>query len=198
MGIEAGLLKELREKTRTEHTRIESVLRLTHPMSAARYAGVMAGFHEFLWRWEPRVAAALPAHLRDWSAKRKRSGFAADDLRQLGGPHTPHLAHAAERAVRSIPMADVAGALGSMYVIEGSALGGQVITPLLKQHLGLTPSHGARYFHGHGPATAAMWREFREVIAHELGADDAAARSACHSAQRTFAALCEVFDGLPA
>jgi heme oxygenase len=197
LGIEAGLLKELREQTRTEHTRIESVLQLTRPMSVARYASVMAGFHEFLQRWEPRVASALPAHLRDWSAKRKRSGFAADDLRQLGVPHTPHLAHAAERAVRSIPMNDAAGALGSMYVIEGSALGGQVITPMLKQHLGLTPATGAGYFHGHGPATAAMWRDFREVIARELGDDDAAARSACHSARRTFAALCEVFEGLP-
>lgn len=198
MGIEAGLLKELREKTRTEHARIESVLQLTRPMSAARYASVMAGFHEFLCRWEPRVASALPAHLRDWSAKRKRSGLAADDLRQLGVPHTPHLAHAAEQAVRSIPMNDAAGALGSMYVIEGSALGGQVITPMLKQHLGLTPATGASYFHGHGPATAAMWRDFREVIARELGDDEAAARSACHSARRTFAALCEVFEGLPA
>lgn len=174
------------------------MLRLTHPMSAARYASVMTGFHEFLRRWEPLLAAALPPHLRDWSGKRKRSGFAAADLQHLDAPHTPQLAHVAERAVRSIPMADTAGALGSMYVIEGSALGGQVITPMLKQHLGLTPAGGASYFHGHGPATGAMWRDFREVITHELGHDETTARSACHSAQRTFAALCDVFEGLPA
>jgi heme oxygenase len=198
LPADAWLLNELRDKTRTEHTRIESVLRLAHPMSAARYASVMTGFHEFLRRWEPRLAAALPAHLRDWSAKRKRCGFAADDLRHLDAPHTPHLAHAAERAVHSIPMADVAGALGSMYVIEGSALGGQVITPMLRQHLGLTPARGASYFHGHGAATGAMWRDFREVITRELGHDDTAARSACHSAQRTFVALCEVFEGVTA
>lgn len=198
MPADAWLLNELREKTRTEHARIESVLRLTQPMSAARYAGVMTGFHEFLRRWEPRLAAALPAHLRDWSAKRKRSGFAADDLRHLDAPHTPQLAEAAERAVRSIPMADAACALGSMYVIEGSALGGQVITPMLKQHLGLTPASGASYFHGHGPATGAMWRDFREIITHELGSDAASARKACHSAQRTFAALCDVFEVLRA
>ncbi|MBL0729949.1 biliverdin-producing heme oxygenase [Piscinibacter sp. HJYY11] len=191
-------MNELRDKTRTEHTRIESVLRLTQPMSVARYAGVMTGFHEFLRRWEPRLASTLPSRLHDWSARRKRSGFAADDLRHLHAPHAPQLAEAAERAVRSIPMGDTAAALGSMYVIEGSALGGQVIAPMLKAHLGLTPAGGASYFHGHGPATGAMWRDFREVITRELGHDEAAARTACHSARHTFSALCDVFEGLPA
>lgn len=198
MPADAWLLNELREKTRTEHTRIESVLRLAQPMSAARYASVMNGFHEFLCRWEPRLATALPTHLRDWSAKRRRSGLAADDLRQLGARPCPRLADAADHAVRHIPMADAAGALGSMYVIEGSALGGQVIAPMLKASLGLTPATGASYFHGHGPATGAMWRDFREVITRELGHDEASARSACLSALRTFAALCEVFERVSA
>ncbi len=196
LPADSWLLNELRDKTRSDHTRIESVLRLTQPMSGARYASVMTGFHEFLRRWEPRLADALPPHLRDWSAKRRRSPFAAADVRHLGAPNAARVADAAERAVRSIPMADTAAALGSMYVIEGSALGGQVIAPMLRQHLGLTPTTGASYFHGHGPATGAMWRDFRDVITRELGHDDTAARSACSSAQRTFAALCDVFEEL--
>jgi heme oxygenase len=196
LGADAWLLSELRDKTRAEHARIEQVLRLAHPMSEARYAGIVSGFHEFLRRWEPRLLVALPPHLRDWAARRKRSPFAADDLRHLRGTPDPQGALVAERAVRSLPMADAAATLGSMYVIEGSALGGQVITPLLKKHLGLTPLAGASYFHGHGPATGAMWRDFREVIAREIGDDTHAACAASQEAQRTFAALCEMFEAL--
>lgn len=198
MPADTWLLNELRDKTRDEHARIESVLRLTHPMSSERYAAILNGFHEFLRRWEPRLAEALPAHLRDWSTRRRRSVFAADDLRHLGRAPDAQSATTAEHAVRSIPMGDAAEALGSMYVIEGSALGGQVITPMLQQHLGLTPATGAAYFHGHGAATGSLWREFREVITRELGHDDASARRACGSAQRTFGALCDVFEALPA
>lgn len=199
MLADAWVLNELRDKTRTEHARIESVLRLTHPsLSLARYVGILTGFHEFLRRWEPRLTAALPGHLRSWSAKRRRSVFVADDLQRLGLAPDLHFSAAAERAVQSLPLADTASALGSMYVIEGSALGGQVLTPMLKERLGLTPANGARYFHGHGPATGAMWRDFRETLTRELGDDQTAARLASLSAQRTFAALCDVFDGLPA
>lgn len=198
MPADAWLLTELRDKTRAEHARIESVLQLAPPLSRERYVGIVGGFHEFLRHWEPRVTSALPAHLRDWGAQRARGTFTAEDLRRLHASSTPHQAETARRAVNGIPIHDVASALGSMYVIEGSALGGQVIAPMLKQHLGLDAETGAAYFHGHGPSTGAMWREFREVIAEELGHEEAAARLACRSAQRTFDALCEIFDVLPA
>ncbi len=198
MRADTTLLTELRAGTRTEHDRIESVLRLTQPMSRARYAAIVAGFHEFLSRWEPRLEAALPPHLRAWSLARRRSRFAAEDLRHVGATPPVPMAAAAERAVQALPLGTPAAAFGSMYVIEGSALGGQVIAPMLAEHLGLGPESGARYFHGHGAATGAMWREFREVLTRELDADPTSTETACESARRTFAALCDVFEELPA
>ena len=64
---------------------------------------------------------------------------------------------------------DLAAVLGSLYVIEGSALGGRVIAPQLKRTLGLTQGAGASYFHGFGGETAAMWSNFRVLAALEIG-----------------------------
>lgn len=192
------LLTELRAHTRAEHAHIESVLRLTDPMSLRRYAAIVAGLHEFLSRWEPRLAQALPEHLRGWCEARRRRDFTADDLRHLDTTASDATREAAREAVEALPLGDAASAFGSMYVIEGSALGGQVITPLLRDHLGLRPTQGASYFHGHGPSTGAMWQEFRGVITRELEATDAVVRQACGSARATFTALASVFKGLPA
>lgn len=198
MPTDPGLLAALRHRTRDEHDRIESLLRLTDPMDLPRYAGIVSGFHAFLSRWEPRVAQALPVHLHDWGRARGRSALAAADMLDMSATAPDTLAQAAEHAVDEVPLHDAASAFGSMYVIEGSALGGQVIAPMLERHLGLTPEHGARYFHGHGARTGAMWREFREVITREIGEGEAAIDAACLSARRTFAALRHVFEVLPA
>ncbi|MET0334678.1 MAG: biliverdin-producing heme oxygenase [Rhizobacter sp.] len=205
LSPDARLLKELRARTRAEHSEIEDLLQLTQPMSLERYAAIVRGFDAFLSRWEPQLAAALPAHLRDWSRQRTRAALAARDLEHVAGdmPQADRATDsaadsAAERALADLPLTDTASALGSMYVIEGSALGGQVITPMLQQHLGLTPEAGASYFHGHGARTGAMWRDFREVITRELGDTETAIDAACTSARRTFTALCSVFKALPA
>lgn len=48
---------------------------------------------------------------------------------------------------------------GVMYVIEGSALGGQVVSRHLREHLGIMPDAGGAFFFGAGPATFANWRQ---------------------------------------
>lgn len=188
-----GVLPELRAATRIHHDRIEQLLALDGPMPLARYATVMVGFERFLVRWEPEVREALPVRLHGWLAERQRSGFVAQDLALLA----PHLPALPERAVpRCLPVPTLAAAFGSLYVIEGSALGGQVITPRLKRDLGLEPGRGASYFHGFGERTGGMWREFRLRAAAEIGDSAAQRREACRAAAQTFDALIATFEPL--
>jgi len=49
---------------------------------------------------------------------------------------------------------------GTLYVVEGSTLGGQIISRLLNTHMGLTQDTGAAFFHGYGARTSAMWQSF--------------------------------------
>lgn len=196
-------LAELRLTTRAEHDRIESILRLTEPMTMARYATILCGFDTFLRVWEPRIHAALPLRLQSWFRARRRGGFASADvewLRAVAGIAPVPLSAATAAA---LPLGDMAEILGSLYVIEGSALGGRVITPHLKSTLGLGQGRGASYFHGFGGETGVMWSNFRVLASLEIGESSRATVKACQSAKRTFAALIDVFaplafDMLPA
>ena len=74
-----------------------------------------------------------------------------------------------------------AKALGYLYVMEGSTLGGQFISRHLKKHLGLDAENGAAYFNGYGSQTSARWKEFCEALivsAASLNQDDAIVESA--------------------
>jgi heme oxygenase (biliverdin-IX-beta and delta-forming) len=53
---------------------------------------------------------------------------------------------------------------GCLYVLEGSALGGQVISKRVKQALGLGPATGGAYFHGLGRQTASHWLDFLTAL----------------------------------
>ena len=189
-------LTELRLTTRVEHERIESLLRLEQAMPLERYAAILAGFDAFLRTWEPRIQSALPERLQHWYRARRRGGLASADLDWLrdvaGIVPAPVNAVAAAR----LPLRDLAELLGSLYVIEGSALGGQTLAPRLKTTLGLGLGHGASYFHGFGGETATMWRDFRVLASLEIGESSKATVRACKSAKRTFGALIELFEPL--
>ena len=192
-------LAELRASTRDEHDRIERVLRLTDPMPLARYAAVMAGFDAFLTAWEPRIRKALPARLHDWFDARRRSAFAKADVEWLRGSAALEPPRWAAPAVLALTLDGLVDALGSLYVIEGSALGGRVIAPQLKRDMGLERGAGATYFHGFGADSGAMWQAFRTLAAAEIGESPATIAQACTSARRTFEALIETFaclDGM--
>jgi heme oxygenase len=191
----AGVLAQLRASTRAEHERIEQLLRLTEPMDLARYARVIAGFDEFLAAWEPRLQAALPERLQPWFGQRLRRPLARADRDWLHAVAAlpPSRAAVAASVVASLPLDDLAQGFGSMYVIEGSSLGGRVIAPHLQATLGLEAGRGASYFHGFGVDAAPMWSDFRAVAALEIGDAAPAVARACTSARRTFEALIETF-----
>lgn len=184
-ALPAGPLPALRAATREHHERIDRLLDLRRMRDREHYARVLQVFDAFLAAWEPAVAAALPAGRREWLRVRSRRAFLQSDLRALDAcplheaPPVPVLCTAA-------------AAWGSLYVMEGSALGGQVITRN-PADAGWRPAGGAAYFHGWGEATAGMWREFRSLLEAELG-DPRALGEACDAARATFDTLTHLLE----
>jgi heme oxygenase len=186
-GESAGalLLAELRRATAAGHRAIETRLRLAQPMDRPRYHRVLQGFDSFLQTWEPRIDEALPPRLRPWLREGSRTAELTRDLRVLG-------VQRGEPAELALELASPGAALGSLYVMEGSALGAQVIAPRLAEHLGLHAHNGAAYFGAGGATAGRRWRQFRDLLDAEA-AGPPQAGAACAAAVATFDALLAVF-----
>ena len=63
-----------------------------------------------------------------------------------------------------MPLPRPEAVLGSMYVIEGSTLGGAVIAQAVERNLGLSAGTGCAYFRSYGRETARMWKSFGAVL----------------------------------
>jgi heme oxygenase len=180
----AGPLAVLRAATRKHHDRIDRLMDLRRMHDRGHYTRVLQVFDAFLAGWEPAVAAALPARFQGWLRLRSRRPLLQRDLQVLGITAVP---------AAVLPAFDSdAAAWGSLYVLEGSALGGAVITRVLAS-AGLHAGTGAAYFHGWGDAVGTMWREARELLVTELAAP-AAVQQACDAACLTFDTLSHLLE----
>ena len=184
---EGDVLRILRTGTAAEHRSVERTLDLLDPeLDRERLTVVLTRMHGF-WRaaeaalddWADRFPA--DAESVSWSLRR-RAGLFAADLGALGA--TP-----AEAGPALPPVADTDDALGRLFVLEGSTLGGIVID----RHLDHLPSLSGvrlRAFTPYGPDTGAMWRAFRRVI-RERVAHGGDADAMLTAATGTFRALAE-------
>ncbi|CAA9440161.1 MAG: bacteriophytochrome heme oxygenase BphO [uncultured Phycisphaerae bacterium] len=188
------LLMRLRRETADLHAAVERRLDVMDPrLSAGRYVGTLATFYGFHAAWEAAVRSAagparldLPAVLDLMSSRWREPSLRADLAHFAVDPD-------AVEPCDDLPPVDRPGRLlGSLYVMEGSTLGGQVVARHLGRALGLADGVGYAYFRGHGDQTGRRWREFAARLA-ELAAglpeDDVVA-----GARDTFAALGRWFD----
>jgi Heme oxygenase len=93
--------------------------------------------------------------------ERKKADHIKKDLEHISLPLTT--AH--ERPLTGkMPNMSQAFALGVMYVIEGSTLGGRVILKNIQPSLQLSEENGASYFAGYKANTGIYWKNFLEAL----------------------------------
>jgi heme oxygenase len=182
---DGDVLRRLRSDTAAEHAAVEQALDLLDAdLTTVRLASALSRLHGFWQSAEAGLdawAAAEPAAAEGvhWADRRRAHLFAAD-LAALGARP------AAERPeLPAVP--DTETALGRLYVLEGSTLGGVFIA----RHLaGLPQLAGTslRAFSPYGERTGAMWHRFRSATRAHVAAGGDAARLV-RAAQQTFTAL---------
>lgn len=168
----------IRERTRGLHAQLEagvSLERLTVSRAAyytmlERYLRVYRPLERLMTQQPPDILALLR-----W-AERPRLARIEKDLAALGGT--------AEQ-IGSVPewtnlpaLDDKDKVLGALYVIEGSALGGQFLFREIYSKLGLDQNFGAAFFFGDGERTSAVWRWFVSVLRDEVRSPERAGEAA--------------------
>ncbi len=173
------LLDRLRTDTRDAHAALEDALALMRPpLRRERFVQVLQGFLAFHRAWSPRMAVLVGDP--ELVTSRAKTALIERDLQALGVAERPALLlDLGFLATRS-------AAWGSFYVLEGSTLGGQVISKALRR-TAWAPPEGLAYFNPYGRRTGEMWAGFRAAL--EAAAPTLDPDLACEGARATFATL---------
>lgn len=185
------ILVKLKEATREQHDALENVVDVMNRMFTQEdYKELLSKFYRFYSAIEPTLPAdELREHGFDVEERRKLP-LLERDLDTLG---ILEEARESNDVPADVPKLDTAAkAFGSIYVMEGATLGGQVITRHLAQHLGLTPEAGGAFFNSYGKEVGPMWKKFGAIItafAENCDSDD----EIVEAAKQTFDSFRGVF-----
>lgn len=152
-------LPRLKRETWPQHVTIERQIDLKRVCgSRTAYAGHLARLYGFYQPLEAALWDAEAVRKAGLGNERSKTPLLLRDLRTLG------VDMRVLPLCRALPPHDDAQALGCLYVLEGASLGGQVITRLVQERLGIGPDDGGAFFYGYGGETAAMWESFRASL----------------------------------
>jgi len=189
------MLTALRSATREHHLRVERAVDLPARLrSLTNYRELLERFLGYYGPLEQRLLAVastqtLPIELQP----RLKTALLQQDLLVLG--RTAEQIGALP-VCRDLPqVADVAGAMGCLYVLEGSTLGGQFIRKAVDRQLGLGPDNGCKFFAGYGADTGAQWSAFCSSLADYGDRHPGAEGQVIAAAAETFARLESWIEG---
>jgi heme oxygenase len=183
-----SLLVRLRTITRAAHQSLETQIGIVSAITdLTAYRQLLERLLGFFQPLERRLCAvpALRAVVSDLDS-RMRGSLLEADLAELG---------LSNFELRELPRCSdlpssvgVGRALGSLYVLEGSTLGGQVIAREIAAR-SAPAARACRFFRSDGDDVGARWKQF--ATAMERYADDRPSEAAviCESALQTFERL---------
>lgn len=156
----------LRDRTQDSHQRLENLLDLMAIPDLHSYAHVVVKFYGFVRPLEEKLMQA-------WSTapvfqdpriafrERQKTQYLEADLNFLKSKLPAWVEPSQMSSATNLPRLDSpAHVLGCLYVMEGSTLGGQVLTRHFEKALSLSERSGVAYFSGYGAETGKKWREF--------------------------------------
>jgi heme oxygenase len=148
--------RRLRESTQDDHQRLESRLDILARIATTegrralveRFHGLHAETESAVEPWLAEVPGL------EFEARRRSVQLSAD-LHALGGAPS-------SRPAPAVVVAGVGEALGRMYVLEGSTLGGRVIRRAAEAHGG--GMRGLSFLDPYGERVGERWRTFLAVV----------------------------------
>ncbi len=155
------LSDKLRTNTSDYHQQTEVMLvtRIKGIDSKSDYAALLGLFYSYFGGLEKLIDNAIDkSQMTDYDHRRKTASLKSD-LEYLNAPIPDFAPADALPKIRTH-----ARALGALYVIEGSTLGGKIISKMVTQKLSLPHSAGLSFFNGYGADTDTMWAGFKEQL----------------------------------
>ncbi|RYD57840.1 MAG: biliverdin-producing heme oxygenase [Sphingobacteriales bacterium] len=156
------ILQRLRSETKEAHQALEKLIipRIKNIRSNEDYISLLNLFYGY---FKP-VEGLLYQHLSDKEvpafSERRKSGSIVNDIQSAGGEST-------DVVCTNLPsISNSNEAMGAMYVMEGSTLGGKIISKMIQQALSLPTDESVSFFKGYGESSDEMWASFTHALDH--------------------------------
>ncbi len=188
--------QQLRQATHEAHVRLNRhplLRQVTRPtLDIPTYTRILQTYWCFYRMAETLIAGCLARGLADFPYNdRYKTGWLEQDLTCFG--ILPDLSRCCRRRPALTAPRSPAELTGLMYPLEGSTLGGQVISRHLENSLGLTAGSGGRFFSGYGAETGSRWMQFMEFARRSMLTQEQQYQT-CNYANRVFSALEALLD----
>lgn len=156
-----AFLQKLRTVTAQSHTALEelpiSKSIIKPDVSNQEYINYLTLMYNVIKDTEENIYPIIE-HIFEDLGERKKSQHLENDIKVLGAKLPESNTPLTNTGFNATP----GFAVGIMYVIEGSTLGGRVIYKNINNNLGHTEESGASYFAGYGNTTGSHWKKFLE------------------------------------
>jgi len=179
-----SVAKLLKEETLFEHQQAESVLipQLEKISSKNQYCSLLKRFYGFYKPLQERSLQLLDPEVLPDRNTRNTSALILKDLKHLGC--------GIENIPLSVTLPDIrseAEAMGALYVIEGSSLGGKIIRRMLLSNSSLNiDEESVNFFNGYGDETGPKWLGFLKALETQTDSE-----AVLHSAKKSFRVFTE-------
>ena len=166
-----NVLEKLKTETLSNHQQLEKnlILRLKGMESHADYISILQIFYGYFAALEERINQYIGAdQLPDHADRRKTRSLKNDlDTMQAEIP--------AKAATAELPeIGNAYQAFGALYVIEGSTLGGQIISKMISKQLPMDSDAALSFFKSYGEDTMPMWTKFKNTLLQQAPTREAA------------------------
>lgn len=155
------LTDRLKNETHHEHLEVEKLIMpfIKNLSSVDEYVHLLHIFHGYFSPVEEQIAHHLSSeHIPDYNERRKSDALIKDAAILNGN------LQAANFCINLPVINSTASALGALYVLEGSTLGGVHIKKMIENKLNGQAQQALNFFEGYGSNTMQRWNDFKHHL----------------------------------
>ena len=170
LTINQSIAALLKEKTYAHHVNTERLLvpKLKSIQSVNDYFSILSLFYSFYFSLEPQIHQFLTEEDLHDISERKKIPLLKQDIISL------HKEFAEIQICKHLPQIGSRNkALGALYVIEGSTLGGTIIADMIIKRAGdFIGVENLNFFNGYGVNTSEKWKAFQSALEDDMNDPD--------------------------
>lgn len=180
------LSTKIKEATKKAHQQLEGIVvrKLKAINHRGDYADFLKHFYAYFHAVEQAFAPYITSEILPDYKDRRNASYLKNDIEALGY-NVEDLP-----AAQAPEIANIQEALGALYVLEGSIMGGGIIVKMLEKQ-GITD--GISFFSGYGETTGQKWGIFTAVL-NANAQNPAEENKAISAANATFDRFAWVFS----